>query len=181
MRTIFKSSIGSAAVVLAAWVLAWAVGGSIAAQAAATSPTGKTPAKKTSTTPPAQASVTVPPLPTNTFVSVFSTDNPRDPFHPNIKSKRASQPVLTGVPGDLDQSQLVTVVQNGFQGIYGTGDERLLMVHGMLMPENRETTIVVSVNGQQRKLKVKALKIYRNTAQVQVEGLPQPITVPKAR
>jgi hypothetical protein len=49
------------------------------------------------------------------------------------------------------------------------------------MRENRESTVTVPINGQLRKLKVKALKIYRNAAELQVEGLSQKVTVPKAR
>src|ERR1051325_6431729 len=81
---------------------------------------GKTPAKKTSTAPAAQTGLAIAPPPTNIFLSVFSTDNPRDPFHPKIKPKTASQPILTGVGGDSDPSQLVAALQAGFQGIFGS-------------------------------------------------------------
>jgi hypothetical protein len=49
------------------------------------------------------------------------------------------------------------------------------------MRENHEATVIVPVNGQHRKLKVKPLKIYRNAAELQVEGVPQAVTVPKPR
>jgi hypothetical protein len=112
---------------------------------------------------------------------VFSTDAPRDPFNPQSRPKTASQPVLTGPQSELEQPALLAAIQNGFQGIFGGTDERLLMVHGVLMPENRETTIVVPVGNQKRRLKVKAVKIYRNAAELQVEGLSQTVAVPRAQ
>ena len=138
---------------------------------------GKTPAKKTVSQPVAE---TPPPLAapfTNKFLSTFSAENPRDPFHPQLKPKASSQPVLTGVSAEGDHSRLISAIQAGFQGIYGTGEERVVMVHGVLVPENVETTIVV----QGRKLKVKALKVFRNAAELKVEGLAETVQVPKTR
>ena len=145
-----------------------------------TTPT-KTGATKTSTPPAAQTTPVVAAPFTNNFLSTFSSDNPRDPFNPQVRPKSASQPVLTGAQGDLQQPALLAAIQAGFQGIFGGTDERLLMVHGVLMPENRETTVVVPVGGQQRRLKIKAVKIYRNAAELQVEGLSQIVAVPKAQ
>jgi hypothetical protein len=142
---------------------------------------GKTGATKTSTQPAAQTAPAVAAPFTNKFLSTFSVDNPRDPFHPQVKAKPSSGPVLSGSPSESEQPAVVAAISAGFQGIYGSGDERLLMVHGVLMPENRETTIVVPVGGQPRRLKVKAVKIYRNAAELQVEGLSQVIAVPRAQ
>src|ERR1051325_242894 len=142
----------------------------------------KTGVKKTSTTPPPQQTAAkTAAAPKTAFLSVFSTDNPRDPFHPQIKPKAAATPVIAGVPSDIEAPQLIAAVQNGFQGILASTDERELLVYGVLLRENQQATITVSLKGQQRKLKVKALKIYRNAAQLQVEGLPQPVTLPKAQ
>jgi hypothetical protein len=150
-------------------------------QAASNSPAAKTPAKKTSTTAAPAATFAVPPPPTNIVVSVFSTDDPRDPFHPQNKPKAASATVLSGVQSEMEQPAIVSAVQAGFQGIYGAGEDRELLVYGVLMRENHEATVIVPVNGQHRKLKVKPLKIYRNAAELQVEGVPQAVTVPKPR
>lgn len=141
----------------------------------------KTPAGKAPTNSAPAISIALTPPPTNIFVSTFSTDNPRDPFHPQNKPKTASATVLTGAPSETEQGAVATAVQAGFQGIYGSGEDRELLVYGMLLRENKETVVTVPMNGQRRKLKVKALKIYRNAAELQVEGVPQPITVPKPR
>ena len=144
-------------------------------------PAGKTPAKKTSTqAAPVDVGPILPP-PTNISLSKFSTDNPRDPFHPQIKPKNAGPTVLAGPQGEAELPTMIAAVQAGFQGIYGAGDDRELLVYGVLLRENHETSVVVPVNGQQRKLKVKALKIFRNFAELQVEGVPQKVTVPKPR
>lgn len=143
--------------------------------------TGKTAAKKTSTTPGAQTPAKVAAAPANAFLSVFSTDYPRDPFHPQIKPKAAVATALKGPAGDAEAPQITAAIQAGFQGIFGAGAEREVMVHDVLLAENREKTMTVFVNGQPRKLKVKAVKIYRTAAELQVEGLSQTITVPKAQ
>jgi hypothetical protein len=141
----------------------------------------KTPAKKTTSAAAPAATFAVPPPPTNIVVSVFSTDNPRDPFHPQNRAKSPSATALAGPQGEAEQGQTATALQAGFQGIYGSGEDRELLVYGVLLRENHDATVIVPINGQQRKLKVKALKIYRNAAELQVEGVPQPVTVPKPR
>jgi hypothetical protein len=143
--------------------------------------TAKTAAKKTSTTPAAQTPAKLSAAPANAFLSVFSTDYPRDPFHPQIKPKAATPTALTGPPGDAEAPQISAAIQAGFQGIFGAGAEREVMVHDVLLAENREKTMTVFVNRQPRKLKVKAVKIYRTAAELQVEGLSQLVTVPKAQ
>jgi hypothetical protein len=178
MRPISNCWVFTAAVALAAVSLCTNFVQTHAAEKAAS---GKTGATKTSTTPAAQTPPAIAAPFTNKFLSTFSVDNPRDPFHPQVKIKSSSGPVLTGPQSESEQPQVVAAVSAGFQGIYGSGDERLLMVHGVLMPENRETTIVVSVGGQPRRLKVKAVKIHRNAAELQVEGLSQLIAVPRAQ
>jgi hypothetical protein len=178
MRLLSIRWVFTAAVALAAVSL---YSNSVQTHAAEKAASGKTGATKTSTTPAAQTPPAVAAPFTNKFLSTFSVDNPRDPFHPQAKRKTSSTPVLTGPQSESEQPQVVAAISAGFQGIYGSGDERLLMVHGVLMPENRETTIVVPVGGQPRRLKVKAVKIYRNTAELQVEGLSQTIAVPRAQ
>jgi hypothetical protein len=150
-------------------------------EAATNSTAAKTPAKKAATSAAPAATFAVPQPPTNIVVSTFSTDNSRDPFHPQNRPKAAAATALSGPQGEAEQGQTASAVQAGFQGIYGSGEDRELLVYGVLLRENHDATVIVPINGQQRKLKVKALKIYRNTAELQVEGVPQPVTVPKAR
>jgi hypothetical protein len=178
MRRTTNDLIGASAAAFAA-VCLWA--NCAVAHAAEKATPGKTGATKTSTTPAPQTPAPIAAPFTNKFLSVFSTDAPRDPFNPQSRPKSASQPVLTGPQSELEQPALLAAIQNGFQGIFGGAEERLLMVHGVLMPENRETTIVVPVGNQKRRLKVKAVKIYRNAAELQVEGLSQIVAVPRAQ
>jgi hypothetical protein len=181
MRRTYTVSIRPASAAVASCLAALFILIGNKAYSASDLPAGKTPAKKTSTAAIPQATIKIPPPPTNIFLSTFSTENARDPFHPQIKPKAPAATVLAGPQGETEQAQVAGAVQAGFQGIYGTGDDRVVMVHGVLVPENRETPITVPINGQPRKLKVKALKISRNVAELQVEGLSQVITVPKAR
>jgi hypothetical protein len=182
MRRTSRTSIRTRAAAMAVCVLgAWILTILCETHAASDSTAAKTAAKKTSIPATPAATFAVPPPPTNIFVSVFSTDNPRDPFHPQNKPKAAAATVLSGPQSEVEQSQVASAIQNGFQGIYGFGEDRELLVYGVLLRENREATVIVPVNGQPRKLKVKATKIYRNTAELQVEGVAQLITVPKTK
>src|SRR5262245_30962593 len=140
MRPISKRWVFTAAVALAA-VSLYTYGAQTHAAEKATS--GKTGATKTSSAPAPQTPPAIAAPFTNKFLSTFSVENPRDPFHPQSKPKSSSGPVLTGPQSESEQPQVLAAIQAGFQGIFGSGDERLLMVHGVLMPENRETTIVV--------------------------------------
>ena len=178
MQRISKHLAAASAAALAAACL---LANSAQIHAAEKATPSKTGATKTSTPPAPQ---TTPPVAvpfTNNFLSTFSSESPRDPFNPQDKPRGASKPVLTGAQGDLQQPALLAAIHAGFQGIFGGADERLLMVHGVLMPENRETVVVVPVGGQQRRLKIKAVKIHRNAAELQVEGLSQIVAVPKAQ
>jgi len=136
-------------------------------------------AKKTSTTPASETAALGVKPPAGAFVSVFSTNNPRDPFHPALKPKTPTATASTGPERETDAAQLTATLQAGFQGIYGSSEDRELLVYGVLMREKRDAT--VSIPGLNRKVKVRPLHIYRNSAELQVEGLPQPITVPKTR
>lgn len=186
MRRSSTTSVRTAAAAVGICVAMACALGNWTAQAAATNAaTAKTPAKKTSTQastpPPAQPTGPVMPLPPRKNLSAFSTDDPRDPFHPQIHPKAAAATVLAGPQSEAEQPALITAIQAGFQGIYGSGEDRDLLVYGVLLRENHEAVVVVPVSGQQRRLKIKALKVFRNYAELQVEGVPQKITVPKTR
>jgi hypothetical protein len=140
-----------------------------------------TGAQKPSTTPSSQTSVASAITPSaNRFLSVFSTENARDPFNPKAHPRGAVSATVAGVDGETDPNQLAAAVQAGFQGIFGSPDARELMVHGVLLRENRQGTITVPVNGRNRQIKVRPTRIFRNTAELQVEGVPQIVALPKA-
>jgi hypothetical protein len=137
-----------------------------------------TGASKTSTSPSSQTTGALTPK-SNLYLSVFNTDDPRDPFHPSSRSKTAATAALAGVDAETDVLQLITSVQSGFQGIFGSPEARELMVHGVLLRENARGTIVVPVNGKNRQVKVQATRIYRNAAELKIEGVAQTVTIPK--
>ena len=179
MRRNTTSLSGRTALMFAAVLTAVLVGAGCGKSAAPANNATGTPAKKTSSAANAQTPAKVAAAPANAFLSVFSTDNPRDPFHPQVKPKPVAPTVLTGPPIDAEAPAIIASIQGGFQGIFGLTNEREVMVHDVLLPENREKTVTVFVNGQVRKLKVKAVKIYRTAAELQIEGISQLITVPK--
>jgi hypothetical protein len=115
----------------------------------------------------------------NLYLSVFSTEDPRDPFNPNLRVKAAATTVVAGVDSDADAAAIIAAVQSGFQGIFGSPEARELMVHGVLLRENGRGTIVVPVNGRNRQVKVHATRIYRSAAELQIEGVAQTVTVPR--
>ncbi len=118
----------------------------------------------------------------NLFVSVFSTNEARDPFNPRMKPKSPETVAQAAVAQQVEQNQLVTALQRGFQGIYGNAvDGRELYLYGVMLREKRESILAVPVDGEIRNIRVRPVKIYRNAAELQVEGLAQTVTLPRAR
>lgn len=117
----------------------------------------------------------------NLFLSAFSTNDPRDPFNPKVKPKSAATVQQAAAEKEQEQTQLVAALHAGFQGIYGSAEARELYLHGVPLRERRETVVTIPVAGQQRRLRVRPVKIYRNAAELQVEGMSQTVTIPKAR
>lgn len=117
------------------------------------------------------------------FMSVFSTENPRDPFNPQAKPKKAAAqtPQQAVVEKEADERSIQMALQAGFKGIYGTATEREVVIYGAFLREKSTATITVPVNGQPRVLKIRAVKISRTVAELQVDGLPQPIAVTRAQ
>lgn len=113
------------------------------------------------------------------FLSVFSKDDPRDPFHPKLKPKVAA--VGTQANAQPEPNQIVAALEAGFEGTVGSGDEYVALVYGVLLEKQRETTLTLNVGGAPRRVKVKPLKILRNAVELQVQGIPQPVTITKRR
>jgi hypothetical protein len=113
------------------------------------------------------------------FLSVFSTNDSRDPFHPKLKPKAvAAATQANAVP---EPNQIVSALEAGFSGTVGSGDEYVALVYGVLLEKNRETTLTLNVGGAPRRVKVKPLRIFRTTVELQVEGIQQPVTITKRR
>lgn len=111
------------------------------------------------------------------ILSVFSTNDARDPFHPKLKPKIATASAQQNA--QPEPNQIVTALEAGFSGTAGTGDDRVALVYGVLLENQRETTLTLYVGGTQRHVKVKPLRILRNAVELQVEGVPQPVTITK--
>jgi hypothetical protein len=80
-----------------------------------------------------------------------------------------------------EPNQIVSALEAGFTGTVGSGDERVALVYGVLLQNERETTLTLNVGGAPRRVKVKPLRISRNAVELQVEGIPQPVTITKRR
>src|SRR5215212_5532360 len=119
MRRISKISIQPAAILASALTLSLLCAGCGKSPSGADE-TGKTPAKKTTSAPAQQ---TTPAKnagsPNSGFLAVFSTEMPRDPFHPQIKPKAAVAAVVAGPQGDAEAPALTAALQAEFKGIFG--------------------------------------------------------------
>jgi len=115
------------------------------------------------------------------YISHFSTNDLYDPFNPQAKPVGPVSAAEKAAQNQSTQIQTVSELQKGFQGIFGSSGGHEVMVHGVLLRENHEAIVPISINGERRRVKVTPVRIYRNTAELKVEGLAQTVTVPKPR
>jgi hypothetical protein len=111
------------------------------------------------------------------ILSVFNTNDTHDPFHPKLKPKIATASAQQNA--QPEPNQIVSAIEAGFSGTVGAGEERVALVYGLLLEKQRETTLSLNVGGTLRHVKVKPLRILRNAVELQVEGVPQPVTITK--
>jgi hypothetical protein len=122
------------------------------------------------------SAVTAMPARPEKFLSIFSTNDVRDPFHPKLKPKAAATANVPENPQTLAE-ELQKALAAGFKGIYGTADEKMALVYDVLLVPQREFVINVPLSSGVRRFKVKATKILRTSVEMQVEGIPQPIII----
>ncbi len=112
------------------------------------------------------------------YLSMFSTNDPRDPFHPKVKIKSAQ---AAAASTENEPTQISKALETGFQGIYGSLEDRVALIYGILLQEKKEAFVNVPMEGKVKRVKIKALRILRNAVELQVEGVPQVVTLTKAR
>lgn len=115
------------------------------------------------------------------FVSVFSTNNTRDPFNPRARPQEAATPATAAATRVAEQGALVTALQEGFGGVYGAKGAYFAVINDEILEMKRDTIVWVTVNGERKKLKVRPLKILPGIAELKVEGVPQTVTVRRGR
>jgi hypothetical protein len=111
------------------------------------------------------------------FLSVFSTNDPRDPFHPKVRPKMAATAVNTAARTEAGPGDIIAALEAGFKGTFGPQTERLALIHGAVVEQNLETTLTLPIKGGMRRVKVKPVRILRDTVEMQVEGVPQLVTL----
>jgi hypothetical protein len=115
------------------------------------------------------------------FLSVFSTNDARDPFHPKAKKKIVGATGSTAVAAVNEQDEVVKAVQKGFDAIYTFGKDRELVLFGVPFAENVEQAVSVPIGGAVRRLKIKPIRILATRAELKVEGVPQVVVVTRQR
>ncbi len=142
---------------------------------------GKKPATPTSAPAPATVASAKTIGRPSEFLSLFSTNDPRDPFHPKSRPKTAPTAQETKAAIESEVGAVEKAVQAGFSQIISFGESKILVLFGQLLEEGKEKTFTVNVSGNPRKMRIKAMKILRNTAELKIEGIPQVVSVTKAQ
>jgi hypothetical protein len=145
-------------------------------------PAGKSTAAAKATGTPAP-SPTAAPASTNRppqFLSVFSTTDPKDPFNPRAKPKAAASTTATNTAPAVQMvgpQDIIAAIETGFTATLGGTTDRIALVHGLPLEQNRDTTLTITVLGSQRQVKVRPVRILRDAMEARVEGLPNVVTL----
>lgn len=109
--------------------------------------------------------------------SVFMTEgNLRDPFFPNSARNARPATAETAAP-EPGAEDLASLLQAGLQGIIGTPEQRLAIVHNVILEPNRSTVIAVRHAGKVRNLSVRCREIQRDSVTLEVQGTSTAITL----
>jgi hypothetical protein len=111
------------------------------------------------------------------FTSFFSTTDPKDPFNPKSKPQPVTVTTTAPTAPTLGPKDIIAALEAGFRGTLGPPTERIALVHGTALEQNRETAVPITVLGAQRRVKVRPLRILRDTMEAQVEGIPDVVTL----
>lgn len=100
----------------------------------------------------------------------------RDPFFPG--ARKTVEPVVAAAPvKEATAEDLKRVLTAGFQGIIGTADRKMALIHNTVLEPRKEAQIVAREGGQEYRMGVRCLDIARDSVTLQVNGQPFPITV----
>jgi hypothetical protein len=108
--------------------------------------------------------------------SVFSLDKTsRDPFFP--KAKRVTESEPTNQPAAA--IDIIALLREGFQGVIGSGENRIALINNVMLEPGRQTVIPISAGGQSRSIPVRCREVLRDAVVLEVQGYPQPVRIVK--
>jgi len=118
---------------------------------------------------PAAAGAESKPSPLAAHRSVFGTEaNLRDPFFP--KAKTTAQRGNASGTEAAGPANFAALLQSGFQGVIGTDQDRLAVVHNVILEPSKKATIVVRQGAKEFKIPVRCREISKDTVVLEVAG-----------
>jgi hypothetical protein len=110
--------------------------------------------------------------------SVFTVDdNIRDPFFP--KAKKVT--LVAAVERSAIAIDIPTLLQTEFQGVIGSGEERIAVINNVMLVPGRHAIIPLRSDGQEHNINVRCREISRNSVVLEVQGYPQPLTITRTQ
>jgi hypothetical protein len=107
--------------------------------------------------------------------SVFTIDETsRDPFNPHAKRKTAATVAEAPPRQSVDFQGLL---QAGFQGVVGSGERRIAIIHNVLFEPGRQATMSLGTGSGEQRVSVRCREVNRSSVVLEVQGCPQPIIV----
>lgn len=103
----------------------------------------------------------------------------RDPFFPSSSrfNHEPTQPTELKKGQEASPNAVASALQSGFQGVYRTATERVALVHNVMLEVDKETTVPMSVDGRDQRIKVRCLRILKGSVVLTVDGHAEPITL----
>lgn len=110
--------------------------------------------------------------------SVFVKNPLKNPFYPARPETRNDAP-QAAQPSPSDAArQLREKLSAGFMGVMGAGEERMAVINDIILHPGGDAEIPLTMDdGKQVVVKVKCLKILRNSVLLKVDGQEKPVTV----
>lgn len=109
--------------------------------------------------------------------SVFTVDqNSLDPFYPKAKKAVAETEPAKAVA----QVNVISLLQEGFQGTIGSGDQRIGLINNVMVEAGRQSEIPIGAGAQARTVTVRCREIDRDWVVLDVQGYPQPVRLARA-
>ncbi len=126
-------------------------------------------AKKARPTPAAAGADSSNASPLAAHRSVFGTEATlRDPFFP--KAKATAQRGNASGTESAGPANFAALLQSGFQGVIGTEQDRLAVVHNVILEPSKKATIVVRQGTKELRIPVRCREISKDTVVLEVAG-----------
>lgn len=128
---------------------------------------------KKSAAPKAQDSAAVEAAPRK---SAFAIDKDyRDPFFP---SRTLAKPETTAqAPAAPLPSQVVALLEKGFQGVIGTANRRFAMINNTILEPNKTVVIALKVGAQTENIPVHCIDVLKNSVLLEIPGQAAPVSI----